>query len=83
MHKEVTDIANVCDVIISKTQKINEISGALKELVKDIEYKTEQVDVPAKSLAMRKPLASLFILNSNLDDIIKIFEKIYDDLNKI
>jgi len=83
MHKEVTDIANVCDVIISKTQKINEISGALKELVKDIEYKTEQVDVPAKSLAMRKPLASLFILNSNLDDIIKNFEKIYDDLNKI
>jgi len=83
MHKEVTDIINVCNTIASNTQKINEVSEALKELVNDIEQKTEQVDVPTKSLAMRKPLAALFILNSNLDDILKNFEKIYDDINKI
>ena len=83
MHKEVTDIINVCNTIASNTQKINEVSEALKELVNDIEQKTEQVDVPTKSLAMRKPLAALFILNSNLDDVLKNFEKIYDDINKI
>jgi len=83
MHKEVTDIVNVCSTITSKTQSVNEIAKALQELAKDIEQNTGQMDIPAKSLAMRKPLASLFILNSNLDDLIKNFEKTYDDLKKI
>ena len=83
MHKEVTDIVNVCNTITSKTKSINEIAEALQELVKEIEQNTQQVDIPSKSLAMRKPLASLFILNSNLDDLIKNFEKTYDDLKKI
>ena len=39
MHKEVTDIINVCNTIASNTQKINEVSEALKELVNDIEQK--------------------------------------------
>jgi len=83
MHKEVTDIVNVCNTITSKTKSINEIAEALQELAKEIEQNTQQVDIPSKSLAMRKPLASLFILNSNLDDLIKNFEKTYDDLKKI
>ena len=83
MHKEVTDIVNVCNTITSKTKSINEIAKALQELTKEIEQNTQQVDIPSKSLAMRKPLASLFILNSNLDDLVKNFEKTYDDLKKI
>lgn len=83
MQKEVTDIVNICNTIISKTQSVNEIAEALQELAKDIQQNTGQADIPQKSLSMRKPLAALFILNSNYDDLIKNFEKIYDDLKKI
>lgn len=83
MQKEVTDIVNICNTIISKTQSVNEIAEALKELAKDIQENTGQADIPLKSLSMRKPLAALFIMNSNFDDLIKNFEKIYDDLKKI
>jgi len=83
MHKEVNDIVNVCDSILEKTQKINEISSEISKLARELEQNTEQADVPSKSLAMRKPLAALFILNSNLQDNIETFEKIYDELKRI
>lgn len=83
MYKEVKDIKNVCDNIISKAGNAREIADALKELIKNIEENTEQAEIPAKSLSMRKPLASLFILNSDFDDLLKDFERIYDNLKKI
>ena len=83
MHKEVKDIGDICGNMISKTKDVNDIAEALKELVKNIAQDTEQADIPAKSLVMRKPLAALFILNSNFDDLLKDFEKIYDDFKRI
>ncbi|MCL4378535.1 MAG: hypothetical protein M1475_08805 [Actinobacteria bacterium] len=83
MQKEVHDILNVCEQLIAKSNTIEEISKAIKEIIKEIQAKTSQVDIPQKSLALRKPLANLFILNSNMDDCIKSFEKSYDDLKKI
>lgn len=83
MHKEVKEVIDVCDIIITKIKDTTEIAEALKEVVKEIEQNTEQADVPNKSLAMRKPLSSLFILNSNFDDLLKDFEKIYDNFKKI
>ena len=83
MQKEVNDILSVSEQLIAKSHTIEEISKAIKEIVKEIQAKTSQVDVPQKSLALRKPLANLFILNSNMDDNIKVFEKIHDDLKKI
>ncbi|MCL5073613.1 MAG: hypothetical protein M1308_22370 [Actinobacteria bacterium] len=83
MMKEVADIINICDLISSKSDTIKEISEAIKDTIKKIQTDTDQIQVPAKSLALRKPLANLFISNSNLDDNIKEFEKIYDDLKKI
>ncbi len=83
MHKEVKDVGDICDNIITKINNTKEIAEALKELVKNIGQNTGQSDIPAKSLAMRKPLASLFILNSNFDDLLKDFEKIYDNFKKI
>ncbi|MDD3520343.1 MAG: hypothetical protein PHU65_03790 [Actinomycetota bacterium] len=83
MHKEVKEITDVCSSIIIKTQSIKEIAKEVQEQTKNIEENAQQADRPSKSLAMRKPLASLFILNSNFDDLIKNLEKIYDDLKKI
>ncbi len=83
MQKEVTDIIEICNTIVTKTESVNEIAEALKELARDIQQNTVQADIPLKTLAMRKPLAALFILNSDFDDLIKNFERIYDDLKKI
>lgn len=82
MQKEVTDIINVCDQLIAKSATFKEIAEAIKDIIKEIQSETSQADAPAKSLALRKPLANLFILNSDLDDDMKSFEKIYDDLKK-
>lgn len=82
MQKEVTDIINVCDQVIAKSATFKEIAEAIKDIIKEIQSKTSQADAPGKSLALRKPLANLFILNSDLDDDMKSFEKIYDDLKK-
>ena len=49
MHKEVNDIVNVCDSILEKTQKINEISSEISKLARELEQNTEQADVPSKS----------------------------------
>ncbi|MCE5329725.1 hypothetical protein LLG07_05280 [bacterium] len=83
MLKEVTDIINICDLVIAKSNTLKEISDSIKDVIKKIQTDANQLEAPAKSLALRKPLANLFISNSNLDDNIKEFEKIYDDLKKI
>ncbi len=83
MLKEVTDIINICDSVVAKSNTLKEISDAIKEVIKEIQVNTDQLETPAKSLVLRKPLANLFISNSNLDDNIKEFERIYDDLKKI
>lgn len=83
MQKEVTDIINICDLVIAKSNTLKEISDAIKYIIREIQAGTDQIEAPIKSLSLRKSLASLFISNSNLDDNIKEFEKIYDGLKKI
>ena len=83
MLKEVADIINICDLVNTKSNTLKEISEAIKDVIKKIQSDANQIEAPSKSLALRKPLANLFISNSNLDDNIKEFEKIYDELKKI
>ena len=83
MHKEINDIINTCNGIDTKMQTANELIGAIKEQASTIQQNTDQANISEKTLLLRKPLASLFILNSNLDDLIVDFEKLYDELKKI
>jgi len=83
MQKEVEEIVCVCEQVIDKSETFKEIAGAVRDIIKQVQSETTQIDAPGKSLALRKPLANLFILNSNMDDNIKAFEKIYDELKKI
>lgn len=83
MQKEADEILSVCGQVIDKTKTFKEIAEAVKEIIKEVQSETTQIDAPGKSLALRKPLANLFILNSNMDDNIKAFEKIYEELKKI
>ncbi|MCL4377553.1 MAG: hypothetical protein M1409_04090 [Actinobacteria bacterium] len=83
MHKEVTDIAKVCDSIIKRLDEVKKIADKIKKLTADVESKTDQMDAVNKSLAMRKDIANLYILNSNIEDNLKTLEKIYKSLSKI
>jgi hypothetical protein len=83
MQKEVEEIVCVCEQVIDKSRTFKEIAEAIRDIIKQVQSETTQIDAPGKSLALRKPLANLFILNSNMDDNIKAFEKIYDELKKI
>jgi len=83
MLKEVEDIENVCEQVIEKSKAFKEIAESVKDKIKELKLETTQIDAPAKSLALRKPLANLFILNSDMDDSIKTFEKIYEDLKNL
>jgi len=83
MQKEVNDITNVCDSIRAKANDAKQIVEEIKKTIHDIKSKTNQEDSVEKSLAMRKELASLFILNSNFEDNLKALNKIKNSFGSI
>lgn len=83
MQKEVNDITNVCDSIRSKANDAKLIVEEIKKTVNVIKNSTNQEESVEKSLAMRKELASLFILNSNFEDNLKALNKIKNSFNGI
>lgn len=83
MFKEVNDMKKACETIILKSKKIQDTGEKIKALVSEIELKTDQEDAVIKALAMRKELANLFILNSNIEDILKTQEKVFNSLKKL
>ena len=83
MQQEVNDITNVCDSIRSKANDAKLIVEEIKKTVNVIKNSTNQEESVEKSLAMRKELASLFILNSNFEDNLKALNKIKNSFNGI
>jgi hypothetical protein len=83
MQKEVNDISNVSDSIGSKANDTRQIVEEIKKIVHGIKGKASQEDSVEKSLALRKELASLFILNSNFEDNLKALNKIKNSFNSI
>ena len=83
MQKEVNDITNVCDSIRSKSNDAKQIVEEIKKIVNSILSRTSQEDSVEKSLALRKELAGLFILNSNFEDNIKALDRIKNSFSSI
>jgi hypothetical protein len=51
--------------------------------MEEIKSKASQEEAVNVTLAIRKELTNLFILNSNMEDSLKILQKIYESLEKI
>ena len=83
MFKEISDIEKVCRTIDSKSEKIKKLATDLDGLMEEIKSKASQEEAVNITMAIRKELTNLFILNSNMEDSLKILQKIYESLEKI
>ena len=76
MFKEISDIKKVCETINSKSEKFKDLATSLCKLMEDIKNKTSQEEAINVTLAIRKELSNLFILNSNIEDNLNAMQKI-------
>jgi len=80
MFKEISDIKKVCETINSKSEKIKDLATGLDKLMEEIKSKTSQEKVVNVTLAIRKELTNLFILNSNIEDNLNAMQKISNSI---
>lgn len=82
MFKELGDLKNACESIIEKSTKIKILAKNLISLIDKIKSETTQEDAVEKTLAVRKELAAMFVLNSDIEDNYKTLQKISGSLRK-
>ena len=80
MFKEISDIKEVCETINSKSEKLKDLAASLCKLMEDIKTKTSQEEAVNVTLAIRKELSNLFILNSNIEDNLNAMQKISNSM---
>ena len=80
MFKEVSDIKKVCETIDSKSEKIKNLATELDKLMEEIKSKTSPEEAVNITLAIRKELTNLFILNSNIEDNLNAMQKISNSM---
>ena len=78
MFKEISDIKKVCNDINSESDKIKNLATQLDNLMEEIKSKASQEEAVGVTLAIRKELTNLFILNSNITDNFNTMQKIFD-----
>ena len=83
MFKEIKDVRGVCENIKTRSDKLEELAGKLSDLMDKIEERAHQKDSLNISLAIRKELSSLFILNSKIEDDLLMLKKVFDSLSEI
>ncbi len=80
MFKEISDIKKVCETINSKSEEIKNLAVSLDKLMEEIKCKTSQEEAVNATLAIRKELTNLFILNSNIGDNLNALQKISNSM---
>ncbi|MBA7508353.1 hypothetical protein ES705_00279 [subsurface metagenome] len=83
MFKEINDVKEVCKTMISRSDKIKNLATELESLMDEVKSKTSQEEAVNITLAIRKELTNLFILNSNIEDNFNTLKKIFDSLKEI
>ncbi len=83
MFKEINDVKGVCENIVERSENIKNLSTELKSIMDEIKSKTNQEEAVKMTLAIKKELVNLFILNSNMEDSLKALRKIFDSLKKL
>ena len=80
MFKEISDIKKVCKTINSKSDMIKDLATELDKLMEEIKSKVSQEEAVNITLAIRKELTNLFILNSNIEDNLNAMQKISNSI---
>lgn len=83
MFKEIEDLKNTCENIIKKSDNINNLAKEMVNIIDEIKVRINQEDAVEMTLAVRKELANVFILNSNIEDNFKILQKIYNSIKNL
>lgn len=83
MFKEIEDLRGTCENIIKKSDNIRNLAKDMVNLIDEIKTGIKQEDAVEMTLAVRKDLANIFILNSNIEDNLKILQKIYHSIKNL
>jgi len=82
MFKEINDVKGVCKNIVSRSDEIKNLCTEMDSIMEEIESKAGQEEAVNVTLAIRKELANLFILNSNMEDCFDTMKKAFDSLKE-
>ena len=82
MFKEIKDVKGVCKDITSRLDEIKDLCCKMDSIMEEIESKAGQEEAVKVTLAIRKELANLFILNSNMEDCFDTLRKVFDSLKE-
>lgn len=82
MFKEIKDVKGVCKNIASRLDEIKNLCTKMDRIMEEIESKAGQEEAVNVTLAIRKELANLFILNSNIEDCFDTLRKVFDSLKE-
>ena len=83
MFKEIEDLRGTCENIVKKSDGIKNLAKDMVNLIDEIKASINQEDAVEMTLAVRKELANIFILNSNIEDNFKILQKIYNSIKNL
>ena len=83
MFKEIEDLRGTCENIVKKSDDIKNLAKDIVNLIDEIKASINQEDAVEMTLAVRKELANIFILNSNIEDNFKILQKIYNSIKNL
>jgi chorismate mutase len=83
MFKEIEDLRGACENIAKKSDDIKNLAKDMVNLIDQIKASIKQENAVEMTLAVRKELANIFILNSNIEDNFKILQKIYNSIKNL
>ncbi|MFA5015325.1 MAG: hypothetical protein WC549_07285 [Actinomycetota bacterium] len=83
MFKEIEDFRATCENIIKKSDNIKNLAKDMVNLIDEIKTGIKQEDAVEMTLSVRKELANIFILNSNIEDNFKILQKIFHSIKNL
>jgi hypothetical protein len=83
MFKEINDVREVCRNIFLKSDEIKNHCNEIDGMMEEVKSKIGQEELANVTLAIRKELANLFILNSNMEGCLDSLKKSSNSLKKI
>jgi hypothetical protein len=83
VFKELDDLKDICRKIIEKSDKIKSMANGVVKALNKIKSETEQENAVEKTLAVRKELASMFVLHSDIEDSYQTLKKIVKSIEKL
>ncbi len=83
MFKEITDVNTVCENMKARSDEIKDLGTKLCDLMDKVKQRADQEDSLNITLAIRKELSSLFILNYKIEDDLMALKKTFNSLSEI